>query len=125
MSNGFYTVQAQDVAEGLMGISRRYDGAPEHWAVIYEANCAVIGDNPCLLRPGQQLVLPDLIPTQPAQAGACLYHMELRDCAGGLRGVAVRLWDDGERWPELHALNRGIVGDDPATLVPGQWLLLP
>jgi nucleoid-associated protein YgaU len=125
MGNGSYTVQPRDVAGGLMGIASRYYDDPACWQRIYEANRAVIGNDPRLLRAGQQLVLPGLIPEGRADAAPHLYAVGPRDLVGGLRGVAARLWGDPERWGELYALNRGVLGDDPDALVPGQWLILP
>jgi nucleoid-associated protein YgaU len=125
MANGFYTVQPGDVSAGLLEIARRYYGDATRWPAIYEANRAVIGYNPQQLRAGQQLVLPDLVPDGQSAAPPRLYRVELRDLADGLGGIAARLWGDRERWREVYALNRGVIGDDPAALLPGQWLLLP
>jgi nucleoid-associated protein YgaU len=125
MDNGFYTVQPQDQVEGLVGIARRFYGDAAHWPRIYEANRAIIGYNPSVLRPGQQLLLPGLISELHDGAHVQLYQIEAHDLSAGLRGIAARLWGQPERWEELYALNRGVIGDDPAALQPGQWLLLP
>jgi hypothetical protein len=52
-----HTVQAGD---SLQGIARRYYGLLQKWPVILEANRAVIGRNPHLLKPGSQLNIPTL-----------------------------------------------------------------
>ncbi|MCI0394833.1 MAG: LysM peptidoglycan-binding domain-containing protein [Chloroflexi bacterium] len=48
--------------ETLSHIALKYYGSAvkEKWMAIYEANKAVIGDNPSLLRPGQKLRIPRL-----------------------------------------------------------------
>ena len=52
-----HTVAANDT---LSSIALKYYGsaAREKWMPIYEANQAVIGDNPALLRVGQVLKIP-------------------------------------------------------------------
>jgi nucleoid-associated protein YgaU len=54
-----YVVQQGDT---LSGIAARYYGSAvrEKWMAIYEANKAVIGDNPSLIKPGQELKIPKL-----------------------------------------------------------------
>ena len=51
------------VAEGdtLSGIALKYYGTAERddWMAIYEANKAVIGDDPNLIKPGQVLQIPE------------------------------------------------------------------
>lgn len=48
--------------ETLSHIALRYYGSTEQekWMAIYQANKAVIGDNPSILRPGLQLKIPKL-----------------------------------------------------------------
>ena len=48
--------------ETLSGIAQKYYGhaTREYWMVIYEANKAVIGDNPGLIKPGVELTIPEL-----------------------------------------------------------------
>ncbi len=48
--------------ETLSHISLKYYGSAvkEKWMIIYEANKAVIGDNPNKIRPGQVLKIPEL-----------------------------------------------------------------
>lgn len=48
------------------------------------------------------------------------------------RKAGETLWDiaadqlgDGARWPEIYALNRELIGDDPTTEHPGQTYTLP
>ena len=54
-----YTVAAGDT---MGGIALKYYGSAveEKWMAIYEANKALIGDNPRLIHPGQKLKIPKL-----------------------------------------------------------------
>jgi hypothetical protein len=44
--------------ESLSSIAQRVYGDPARWSTIYAANRAWIGNNPNLIKPGMQLVLP-------------------------------------------------------------------
>lgn len=48
--------------ETLSHISLKYYGSAvkDKWMIIYEANKDVIGDNPNIIRPGMELVIPEL-----------------------------------------------------------------
>ena len=50
-----YTVKSGD---SLSRIAKRVYGDAKQWPRIYEANKALIGKNPDLIQPGQELVLP-------------------------------------------------------------------
>jgi nucleoid-associated protein YgaU len=50
-----YTVASGD---SLSKIARRFYGNASQWRPIYEANKAVIGANPDLIKPGQVLTIP-------------------------------------------------------------------
>lgn len=50
-----YVVKSGD---SLSKIARRIYGDGNKWNRIYEANKALIGDNPDLIQPGQNLVIP-------------------------------------------------------------------
>ncbi len=52
-----YTVKKGD---SLSKIAKQYYGDPMKYTVIYEANKALIGDNPNLIHPGQVLTIPKL-----------------------------------------------------------------
>ncbi len=60
-SLSMHTIQSD---ETLSGIAQKYYGhaTREYWMVIYEANKAVIGDNPGLIKPGVELTIPELPP---------------------------------------------------------------
>lgn len=125
MVHGSYTVQQRDVAEGLLGIARRLYGDEQRWPALYEANRPVIGDNPAVLHPGQQLLIPDLVSDSRVGERSRIYRVAVQDLVDGLAGIAARLWGQPERWSELYALNRGVIGDDPGQLQPGQLLIVP
>jgi hypothetical protein len=119
----FYTVQPADVAHGLVGIAQRIYGSADWWTVLYDANRAVIGENPSLIEAGQQLVVPQIGEREVAQ-GVAVYHVQPWDLDDGLDGIALRLWGDVSRGAWLYAINRGIIGNNPQQLRVGQRLLI-
>lgn len=54
-SNRTHTVKRGDT---LWAIAKKYYGDGSRWPTIYNANKAVIGGNPNLIKPGQVLVIP-------------------------------------------------------------------
>jgi nucleoid-associated protein YgaU len=44
----------------LSGIAKKYYDDAAKYMAIYEANKALIGDNPDLIKPGMELIIPDL-----------------------------------------------------------------
>jgi nucleoid-associated protein YgaU len=119
-----YTVQSADMLYGLEGIAQRLYGDTRRWAAIYEASRYLLGNNPTVLRAGQQLIVPEPNPFDDGGA-ARVYVVEPLDSLEGLAGVAQRVYGSPERWPEIYALNAGTVGADPLALQPGQRLILP
>ncbi len=124
MTHAMYTVQQADEAEGLLGIARRLYHDESCWMSVYDANTIVIGNNPTVVRAGQQLVLPNFIEGTQTPARRA-YFVQVSDLAHGLGGIAQRLWAAPERWRDLYAINKGVIGDDPHRLQPGQWLIVP
>ena len=51
-----HTVERGD---SLWKIAKKYYGNGNHWKQIYEANQAVIGKNPDLIKPGQVPTIPE------------------------------------------------------------------
>jgi nucleoid-associated protein YgaU len=51
-----YTVVKGD---SLSKIAQHFYGNAGKWRMIYDANKAVVGDNPDLIKPGQILVIPE------------------------------------------------------------------
>lgn len=49
------------VNDTLSKLAKRYLGNASLWTVIYAANKAVIGSNPDLIYPGQELVIPSSV----------------------------------------------------------------
>src|SRR5438132_1373712 len=115
-----YTVQPTDEAEGLLGIARRLFGDISRWSEIYEASQSVIGSNPNVIHQGQQLVLPLPDDRQLPRDGLSIYVVEPKDLNEGLRSIAGQVYDNQEMWPEIYAINRGIIGDDPTHIHCGQ-----
>jgi nucleoid-associated protein YgaU len=118
-----YTVQPADEAEGLLGIARRLYGDPCRWPEIYEANQVVIGNNPTAVWAGQQLRILGLDCAPHGQAR--IYVVQPADVHGGLMGIAGQLCGDPERWREVYAFNKGVIGDSPDHLQAGQRLIIP
>lgn len=52
-----YTVVKGD---SLSKIAKSFYGKADKWRVIYEANKAVVGANPDLIKPGQVLTIPEI-----------------------------------------------------------------
>ena len=52
-----YTVQSGD---SLSKIAKAHYGDAMKWKSLYEANKALIGDNPDMIQPGQELTMPKL-----------------------------------------------------------------
>jgi nucleoid-associated protein YgaU len=120
-----YTVQAGDESEGLLGIARRLYGDSSRWPEIFEASRSVIGTNPNVIHCGQQLLLPVSTDQRATHDGFGIYVVEPKDLKGGLPGIARELYGNGERWHEIYAINRGVIGNDPAYLHAGQVLIVP
>jgi prophage DNA circulation protein len=125
MTDVVYTIQPADLHEGLLGIARRLYGDSDRWVELYEANRWIIGNNPTVIQPGQQVIVPALAATLAARAGARIYVVQPTDIPGGLSAIAQRLYGDAERWPELYAVNQGIIGSDPRLIQAGQRLIIP
>lgn len=80
MAHAIYTVQPADEAEGLLGIARHLYEDESRWMAIYDANRVVIGNNPTVVRAGQQLVLPDFYPRNAGALAPCVRGAAWRYC---------------------------------------------
>ncbi len=125
MTEVVYTIQPADLREGLRGIARRLYGDPDRWVELYEANRWIIGNNPTVIHPGQQMIVPALAGAGALRAGARIYVVQPIDIPGGLAGIAQRLYGEAGRWSELYAINQGIIGSDHRLIQPGQRLIIP
>ena len=122
MADVVYTVQPYDENEGLLGIACLLYGDEQRWTDIYEANLTVIGTNPNLIRAGQQLLIPGF---SNRCGSVSVYRVQPHDVIEGLRGIARRQYGSVERWVEIYAFNRGVIGEDPERIQTGQHLILP
>ena len=119
-----YTVQPSDEAEGLMGIARRLYGDAGRWPDLYDANHPIIGNNPSVIRSGQELSIPGFDDASERHIGVRIYEVRPSDIREGLPGIARRLYGTPCRWQQIHASNKGVIGDDPRYLQAGQWLII-
>ncbi|NYI04925.1 transglycosylase family protein [Allostreptomyces psammosilenae] len=116
-SAGSYEVVSGDtlslIAEG--------NGVAGGWKALYEANRDVVGSDPNLIYPGQQLTLggsaaqEDVAEEQPAA------HTVQR--GETLASIAEDHGVDGG-WAALYAANQDVLGGDPAAISVGQELSL-
>jgi nucleoid-associated protein YgaU len=125
MVDVLYTVQPSDENGGLLAIASRLYGDASRWTEIYEANQSVIGNNPNVIHKGQQLLIPRLEERGVGTGRIRLYIVQHSDLRDGLRGIARLLYGDETRWQEIHAVNYGVVGNDPSLLQVGQILIIP
>jgi nucleoid-associated protein YgaU len=119
-----YTIQPDDVMNGLLGIAERLYGDSRRWIGLYEANRLIIGTNPNIIQPGQQLIVPLLEDTAAAPKAARIYIVQPFDLPEGLMGIARRVYGDAGRWQEIYRTNQGIIGNNPQQLQAGQRLFL-
>jgi nucleoid-associated protein YgaU len=109
-----YTVRQGDT---LSGIAAEQLGDADRWPEIFALNRDVI-DDPDMIRPGQQLRLPDEDPTGPPPR---VYTVRRGDT---LSSIAKKHLGDANRWPEIFELNQEVISD-PDEIFPGQVLLIP
>lgn len=118
-----YTIQADDRIRGLHGLAAWLYGRAERWIELYNANRAVIGDDPLALRPGQQLVVP--YESDHEELPVRLYRVQADDYGRGLSGLALQHYGNPCYAELLHGINRGVIGEDPSYLQAGQLLIIP
>ncbi len=94
------------------------NGTEPYWRRIYNANQAVVGGDPNLIRPGECLRIP-FPPTLP-----CQYTVKDGDT---LPGLAVHFYGDGTEpsWRPIYDANKDKVGADPYQVKSGQYLTIP
>jgi nucleoid-associated protein YgaU len=110
-----YTVKPGDspwlIAEQAYG-----DGAKWQW--IYDHNKKVIGDNPDLIKPGQNLFIPHPDPI----IRYANYTVQTGDT---LQSIAERAYCDTKYWDIIWWANQRVIGLNPDDIKPGQDLFIP
>jgi len=109
-----YVVQAGDT---LSSIAQTQLGDVGRWPEIFLLNRGIIR-NPDLIFPGQVLTLPTGAAVQPEPR---IYVVKPGDT---LSAIAQAQLGNGSRWPEIFALNRGVISN-PDAIFPNQVLVLP
>jgi LysM repeat protein len=128
------TTQSYTVASGdsLWAIAEKVYGDGSRWTDIYEANQDIIGDNPNIIQPNQNLVIPtdfdnsnngsndfsNMNWDQDSQS----YTVASGD---SLWAIAEKIYGDGSRWPEIYEANQDVIGDNPNLIYPDQDLVIP
>ena len=110
-----YTVQGGDT---LGKISGRFYGDPAQWRRIYEANKAIIGNNPDVISVGQEFVIPDASTPLPAQR---TYTVRSGDT---MRAIAQRFYGDEMQWKRIYQANRDRI-PNPDVIHVGQEFIIP
>ena len=112
-----YVVKPGDT---LSGIALHFygDGAEPFWRRIYKANENVIGPNPNLIKPGEDLVIPF-----PAVLPA---HYIVKE-GDTLSTIALEFYGNGTQayWQQIYDANRNVIGGNPNLIRPGQDLVIP
>jgi nucleoid-associated protein YgaU len=115
-----YVVQRGDY---LRLISTWSYGTERLWPVIYDSNLRVIGANPDLIYPGQVLGIPTVSGRpQPGAPAGRRYTVRAGDT---LASIALRVYGDAGRWPQLYRANVAAIGAAPGLIFPGTVLALP
>ncbi len=102
--------------EDLRGLAATYYGDASQWQRIAQANSDLLKGQ-AVLRTGWRLVIPDV----PSPDGTSVVVVSRGD---SLSKLAARYLGDGDRWPEIYALNRDVVADANAIDI-GWRLRLP
>lgn len=89
--------------EDLRGLAATYYGDASQWQRIAEANSDLLKGQ-AVLRTGWRLVIPGV----PSPDGTGVVVVVRGD---SLSKLAARYLGDGDRWPEIYALNRDVVAD--------------
>lgn len=112
-----YQVQQGD---NLWDIAKKQLGDGSRWGEIYKLNGDAIGSNPDLIHTGLNLKMPGADTTQISDAGN--YTVQPGD---NLWDIAKGKLGDGSRWGEIFDANKGIIGDNPRLIMPGEQLQMP
>ncbi|MCL2467695.1 MAG: LysM peptidoglycan-binding domain-containing protein [Micrococcales bacterium] len=117
-----HTVEPGD---SLWKIAEDHLGDGSRWPEIHALNPWI--DDPNLIYPGQELVMPDAHGHGHDHGQSSghheHHHTHTVEPGDSLWKIAAEELGDGSRWPEIHALNPWI--EDPNLIYPGQELVLP
>lgn len=102
----------------LWDIAERELGAGERWREIVALNADI--DASLRITPGQRLRIPQ--PAEPTPTEDVPTVVVAR--GDSLWAIADRLLGDGDRWPEIYRLNRGLISD-PDSIDIGWVLKIP
>ncbi len=110
-----YTVKPGD---NLWDIAKSHMGDGTKWPDIYKMNHDVVGSNPNLIHPGDQLNLGD--------------HSQITANADYTVKPGDNLWNiskdhlgGGQNWHHLYDRNASVIGDNPSMIHPGQKFSMP
>lgn len=110
-----YTVKPGD---NLWDIAKSHMGDGSKWPDIYKMNQDVVGSNPNLIHPGDQLNLGD--------------HSQLTANADYTVKPGDNLWNiskdhlgGGQNWHHLYDRNASVIGENPSLIHPGQKFSMP
>jgi nucleoid-associated protein YgaU len=110
----------------LWSIAEHFYGDGSQWPVIYEANRALIGDNPNAVQAGWTLTIPDLpTPPPPAPPPPQPGQTYVTQPGDSLWSIAEQFYGDGSQWPKIYAANKQVIGDDPNAIYGGMTLTIP
>lgn len=124
-----YVVRSGDT---LSAIALRAYGNANLWPTIYNANRAVIGENPNLIFPNQSLNIPvaQQSPTPPAtaqgqQSPTTPASQHTVVSGDTLSSIAQRFYGNAGLWPTIYNANLNTIGNNPGLIIPGQNLTIP
>jgi len=98
---------------------------PSAWAVTYDGNGAAKGCNGILSRGGPSPTPPTSTPSKPAPSKPAPGGTYVVQPGDSLFLIAKAKLGDGEKWPSIYKLNRGVIGSNPDMILPDQKLTLP
>jgi len=61
----------------------------------------------------------------PHEQGGSGTHVYVVEQGDTLFSIATSQLGDGSRWPEIYDLNKSVIGNNPALILPGQQLMIP
>jgi nucleoid-associated protein YgaU len=115
-----YTVQPGDTLSSIA--QRTYgNGSQAYWMALYIANQYTIGDNPNVIRPGENLFIPQIM---DSPSDSSLYVVKPGDT---LYSIAERVSgvEYVQQWVgSIYSTNKQVIGNNPNLIHPGQVLFI-